>query len=60
MNPDRSRRGVAVAVVEPELTIALKIAEQMMVRGHGKIVFRAALGELAERPDIPRQWLEVA
>lgn len=57
---DIGRRGVAVILVEQKLTIALKIAEQVMVMGHGEIVFRGSPGELAERPDVRRQWLEVA
>lgn len=57
---DIARRGVAVILVEQKLTIALKIAERVMVMGHGEIVFRGTPGELAERPDIRRQWLEVA
>jgi branched-chain amino acid transport system ATP-binding protein len=57
---DIGRRGVAVILVEQKLTIALKIAEQVMVMGHGEIVFRGTPGELGERPDVRRQWLEVA
>ena len=57
---DIARRGVAVILVEQKLTIALKIAEQVMVMGHGEIAFRGTPGELAGRPDIRRQWLEVA
>ncbi len=57
---DIARRGVAVVLVEQKLTIALKIAEEVMVMGHGEIVFRGTPAELAERPEIRRQWLEVA
>ncbi len=57
---DIGRRGVAVVLVEQKLTIALKIAEEVMVMGHGEIVFRGTPDELAERPEIRRQWLEVA
>ena len=67
MSPDSRRCGVAAAVVEQELIIAPKIAEQVMVMGHGEIVFRVAPGEAAhaaiivrndahkgsDRPDLP-------
>ncbi len=57
---DIGRRGVAVVLVEQKLTIALKVAEQVMVMGHGEIVFRGTPEELAEHPDVRRNWLEVA
>jgi branched-chain amino acid transport system ATP-binding protein len=57
---DIGRRGVAVVLVEQKLTIALKVAAQVMVMGHGEIVFRGTPQELADRPDIRRNWLEVA
>jgi branched-chain amino acid transport system ATP-binding protein len=57
---DVARRGVAVVLVEQKLTIALKIAAEVMVMGHGKIVFRGTPNELANHPDIRRNWLEVA
>lgn len=57
---DIGRRGVAVVLVEQKLTIALKIAAQVMVMGHGEIVFHGTPQELAGRPDVRRNWLEVA
>jgi len=55
-----ARRGVAVMLVEQKLTIALKVAAQVMVMGHGKIVFCGTPNELSDRPDVRRDWLEVA
>lgn len=55
-----ARRGVAVMLVEQKLTIALKVAAQVMVMGHGQIVFCGTPKELSERPDVRRDWLEVA
>jgi branched-chain amino acid transport system ATP-binding protein len=55
-----ARRGVAVLLVEQKLTIALKVAAEVMVMGHGEIVFRGSPEELAGRPDVRRDWLEVA
>jgi branched-chain amino acid transport system ATP-binding protein len=57
---DIARRGVAVVLVEQKLTIALKVAAQVMVMGHGEIVFRGSPEELAGHPDVRRNWLEVA
>jgi branched-chain amino acid transport system ATP-binding protein len=57
---DIARRGVAVVLVEQKLTIALRVAAQVMVMGHGEIVFRGTPDELADRPDLRRNWLEVA
>jgi branched-chain amino acid transport system ATP-binding protein len=57
---DIARRGVAVVLVEQKLTIALKIAAQVMVMGHGEIVFTGTPADLADDPEIRRNWLEVA
>ncbi len=57
---DIAKRGVAVMLVEQKLTIALKVASQVMVMGHGELVFQGTTDELAEAPDIRRNWLEVA
>jgi branched-chain amino acid transport system ATP-binding protein len=57
---DIARRGVAVVLVEQKLTIALKVAAQVMVMGHGEIAFRGTPEELADHPDVRRNWLEVA
>jgi branched-chain amino acid transport system ATP-binding protein len=57
---DIGRRGVAVVLVEQKLTIALKVARQVMVMGHGEIVFYGTPKELADRPEVRRNWLEVA
>jgi branched-chain amino acid transport system ATP-binding protein len=57
---DIGRRGVAVLLVEQKLTIALKVAQQVMVMGHGELVFRGTPGELDAAPEVRRNWLEVA
>ena len=57
---DIGRRGVAVVLVEQKLTIALKVASQVMVMGHGEIVFRGTPDELAAHPQVRRDWMEVA
>ncbi|AWI85650.1 ABC transporter ATP-binding protein [Alloyangia pacifica] len=57
---DIGRRGVAVVLVEQKLTIALKVAQQVLVMGHGELVFLGTPAELDAAPDVRRNWLEVA
>ena len=57
---DIGRRGVAVLLVEQKLTIALKVAAEVLVMGHGEIVFRGTPEALSDNPDVRRNWLEVA
>lgn len=57
---DIARHGIAVVLVEQKLTIALKVANDVMVMGHGEIVFNGTPGALSENPEIRRKWLEVA
>ena len=57
---DIAKRGVAVMLVEQKLTIALKVASQVMVMGLGELAFRGTTDELAGAPDIRRNWFEVA
>lgn len=57
---DIGRRGVAVVLVEQKLTIALKVAQQVMVMGHGELVYRGTPEQLEETPEVRRNWLEVA
>ncbi|MEC9199098.1 MAG: ABC transporter ATP-binding protein [Pseudomonadota bacterium] len=57
---DIARRGVSVLLVEQKLTIALRVAHEVLVMGHGELVFHGSPDALAARPDIRRNWLEVA
>lgn len=57
---DIARKGVAVLLVEQKLTIALKVAQQVMVMGHGNLVFEGTAEALRDAPEIRRTWLEVA
>lgn len=54
-----ARAGVSILLVEQKLSIALKIADQVYVMGHGEIVFHGAPDEFRGREDIRREWLEV-
>jgi branched-chain amino acid transport system ATP-binding protein len=57
---DICRQGVAVLLVEQQLTIALRVAERVYVMGHGQIVFEGTPAALRGAPDVRRDWLEVA
>jgi branched-chain amino acid transport system ATP-binding protein len=57
---DVQRQGVAVVLVEQKLTVALKYSSRLFVMGHGRIVFQGTPDELQARPDVRREWLEVA
>jgi branched-chain amino acid transport system ATP-binding protein len=53
------QRGISVLLIEQKLTIALSISDRALVMGHGRIVFDAPPADLAGRPDIRKEWLEV-
>lgn len=54
-----SAAGVSILLVEQKLSIALSIAAQVYVMGHGEIVYHGTPEEFREREDIRREWLEV-
>lgn len=56
---DIHRAGVAVLLVEQKLTIALRVAQRVLVMGHGQIVFEGTPDDLRTRADVRRDWLEV-
>ncbi|MEM1299971.1 MAG: ABC transporter ATP-binding protein [Pseudomonadota bacterium] len=51
--------GTAVLLVEQKLTIAMEIADQVLVIGQGRVQFSGTPAELANRADIRQAWLEV-
>jgi branched-chain amino acid transport system ATP-binding protein len=57
---DVRRRGVAVLLVEQKLTMALKVADRVIVMGHGAIVFEGTPDTLQDNPEVRRNWLEVS
>jgi branched-chain amino acid transport system ATP-binding protein len=54
------RRGSAVLLLEQKLALALKIADRVLVMGHGKIVFSGSVDGFQRSPEIRRRWLEVS
>ena len=54
-----AKRGVAILLVEQELTIALKISHRVYVMGHGQIVFEGTPKDLELNDSVRKEWLEV-
>ncbi|TSE25452.1 High-affinity branched-chain amino acid transport ATP-binding protein LivF [Tepidimonas sediminis] len=52
-------RGISVLLIEQKLTIALDIADRVLVMGHGSIVFDGTPQDLKANPYVRREWLEV-
>lgn len=57
---DIQARGVGVLLVEQKMSMAMRVASDVMVMGHGSIVFSGGAAEMENRSDIRRKWLEVA
>ncbi|NPD17432.1 ABC transporter ATP-binding protein [Xinfangfangia sp. D13-10-4-6] len=57
---DIQTRGVGVLLVEQKMSMAMRVASDVMVMGHGSIVFAGPAAEMENRGDIRRKWLEVA
>ena len=56
---DIRRRGVGVLLVEQKMTIALRIAQRLLIMGRGRIVFEGTPGEFESKPEVRQAWLEV-
>ena len=52
-------RGVAILLVEQNLSIALKISHRLYVMGHGQIVYEGTPETLMQADDVRAEWLEV-
>ncbi len=57
---DILRRGVGVLLVEQKMTVALKVAQRVMIMGRGRIVFEGSPAALQEDAEARRAWLEVS
>lgn len=57
---EMKRRGLAVVLLEQKLSMALRIADTVMVMGHGQIVFNGTPQVFSHDAGIRRQWLEVS
>ncbi|WP_144108625.1 ABC transporter ATP-binding protein [Paraburkholderia sp. BCC1886] len=52
-------RGVAMLLIEQQLTLAQELASRVAVMGHGQIVFDGELADFIERRDVMQEWLGV-
>ncbi len=52
-------QGVSALLVEQKLSIALDVADRVLVMGRGSIVFQGTPGQLQANGRIRREWLEV-
>ena len=56
---EMAARGVSILLVEQKLTIALKVANRVLVMGHGQLVFEGTPDDLNANEAIRSEWLEV-
>lgn len=54
------RRGVTILLVEQKLTMALQISDNVLVMGHGQIVYSGTTAEFRQNEHIRKRWLDVA
>jgi branched-chain amino acid transport system ATP-binding protein len=54
------RRGTSILLLEQKLAMALKIADRVLVMGHGQIAFAGTVEDFERDRDVRRRWLEVA
>lgn len=54
-----AEQGVAILLVEQKLQIALRISHQVLVMGHGQIVFSGTPKDFLSQESVRREWLEV-
>lgn len=54
-----ARSGVTILLIEQKLPVSLRLADQVHVMGHGRVVFSGTPSEFRNRDDIRREWLEV-
>lgn len=53
-------QGLAVLLMEQKLDMALGLSDRVLVMGHGETVFDGRPEVLLARPELSREWLEVA
>jgi len=56
---EMAARGVSILLVEQKLAIALKVSNEVLVMGHGQLVYDGTPDELMANDEIRSEWLEV-
>ncbi|MDD3786902.1 MAG: ATP-binding cassette domain-containing protein, partial [Hydrogenophaga sp.] len=54
------REGLAMLLVEQKLDIALDLADEVLVIGHGEARFRGSVPQLRAQPDVIDTWVGLA
>lgn len=54
------REGLAMLLIEQKLDIALELADDVLVLGHGEAVFQGSVPDLRAQPEVIDTWVGVA
>ncbi len=54
------REGLAMLLIEQKLDIALDLADDVLVLGHGEAVFHGSVPQLRAQPEVVETWVGVA
>lgn len=57
---EMKRRGLGVLLLEQKLALALEIADQVAIMGHGEIVFNGDVEAFRANAEVRSRWLEVS
>lgn len=57
---DLKRAGLSMLLIEQKLDIALELADDVLVLGHGEAQFRGSVQALRAQPDVIETWVGVA
>ena len=54
------RDGLGMLLIEQKLDIALELADDVLVLGHGEVVFFGSVSQLRDQPELIETWVGVA
>jgi branched-chain amino acid transport system ATP-binding protein len=52
-------RGVTILLVEQKLTMALQISDNVLLMGHGQIVYSGSVSNFQQDASVRKRWLDV-
>jgi branched-chain amino acid transport system ATP-binding protein len=52
-------RGVTILLVEQKLTMALQISDNVLLMGHGQIVYSGSVSNFEQDASVRKRWLDV-
>lgn len=53
------RRGVTILLVEQKLTMALQISDNVLLMGHGQIVYSGSVSSFEQDAGVRKRWLDI-